>query len=53
MTHEKLSVLWMVAVVVYDAFDSGESINLIDYSGCVYLTVDIVHVRKKRHRIEY
>lgn len=50
MPHEKLSMLWMVHVVVYDAFDTGESINLIDYSVCVYLSVDIVCVQKKRHR---
>lgn len=51
MPYEKLSMLWMVPVVVYDAFDSGESKNLTDYSGCVYLVFDIVYVRKKKHRI--
>lgn len=49
MPHEQLSTLWVVHVIVYDFFDTGESINLIDYSGCVYLAVDIVHVQKKRH----
>lgn len=53
MPHEKLSMLWMVPVEVYDAFNSRESINLTDHSGCVYFAVDIVYVRKKRHRIEY
>lgn len=35
-------------VVAYDAFDTVESINLTEYSGCAYLAIDIVHLRRKK-----